>query len=162
MFFLRFLIFYIPLHIILAQRYEKNYRFSIFQNSFYQSYYNHNIYNLSCTIAQYTPISDYKISYQLNFNSGSLKGEMEFESDYRWMTCFQLNPPINNLESICIKEMGIPNANYIIFTNKENDFYYGMVRNPIYDNLLLQRLSLYNTSIFSIEECPFPGKSPSF
>jgi len=92
MFIFRFLFL---IHFVMGQRYEKNFRFSVFQNSFYPSYYNYNIYNSSCTIAQYTAISDRQISFQLNSNSTNiLKGDMEYESDYRFMTCFQIHPSL--------------------------------------------------------------------
>jgi len=143
-----------------GQRYEKNYRFSVFQSSFYQSYFDQNIFNDSCIISQFTPISDRQILFQFNLNSTEiLKGQMEYETDYQWMTCFRLNlPSLPILTSLCIKEIGVANANYIIFTNKQNDFVYGAVKNPIYNDLLFQRMLLYNKTALYLENCTFPGK----
>jgi len=153
-------LFFIMGNVLNAQRYEKNYRFSVFQSSFYQSYFDQNIFNDSCIISQFTPISDRQILFQFNLNSTQIfKGQMEYETDYQWMTCFRLNlPNLPILTSLCIKEMGVADANYIIFTNKQNDFVYGVVKNPIFNDFLYKRIRLYNKTELNLENCPFPGK----
>lgn len=147
---------------VTSQRYEKNYRFSVLQNIFYQSYYDFNLFNSECAILQMTPISDRQISFQLyskNFdNSTIIKSEMQYLSDYETMKCFDVYPPTPRLESICIKEIAVPNPNYIIFTNKANNFYYGMVSSYNYNSLLYTRLLLYNKSQIVQQDCIFSGR----
>ena len=144
---------------VTSQRYEKNYRFSVLQNIFYQSFYDYNMFNSECAILQMTPISDRQISFQLYSkkfdNSTIIKSEMQYLSDYETMKCFDVNPVISSLDSICIKEIAVPNPNYIIFTNKANNFYYGMVSSYNYNNLLFNRLLLYNKSQLVQQDCFF-------
>ena len=144
-----------------------NFRFGYLKNNYYESYHDMDIFNRTCTIAQFTSISDTKLLYRFTWeeNNSTIKinkGQMILDPSYLYRTCFILSPHLENVQDLCIEEIGNPTADFIIFTNKNNDFHYGMIKNLSWRSKLLERLLYYNTSqLFLYKEvCNFQLSVP--
>lgn len=138
---------------------NQNSRFSLINNIYYQSYYDHDILQDRCCILLFSTISDIQLIYQISVlesNQTQLKmykGNCFLDTLYKYKTCFNLDPPFFHVDHFCFKEIGNTNANFIIITDKMDNYFNGFIINVEEENNLYERILYYNNTIIQNKNC---------
>jgi hypothetical protein len=135
---------------------ENYYQYSYLKNTYYKSYHNMNILKKNCEIFQFNPISDNDILYSVTFldnknQSNWKKGTLSLNYRLQNMTCFNVIPPIENISQLCLIAVGNTHSNFLVWSNQNFDFLYGMVTDKTNNEECFRELSYVNYKNSSIK-----------